>query len=81
MYQYMETFIWIGIIFCISQSAMFSCLNLAFFSITRLRLEVEASKGNKSAQNVLRLREDSNFMLTTVLWGNVGINVLPGTFG
>lgn len=67
---------WAGILFCISQSAMFSGLNLAFFSITRLRLEVEASKGNKSAQRVLRLREDSNFMLTTVLWGNVGVNVL-----
>ena len=67
---------WAGILFCISQSAMFSGLNLAFFSITRLRLEVDASKGNINAQRVLRLREDSNFMLTTVLWGNVGVNVL-----
>jgi len=25
---------------------------------------------------LLRLRENPNFMLTTVLWGNVGINVL-----
>ncbi len=72
----MNTFIWIGIVFCISQSAMFSGLNLAFFSITRLRLEVEASSGNSIAKRVLRLREDSNFMLTTVLWGNVAINVL-----
>ncbi|HDN94471.1 MAG TPA: DUF21 domain-containing protein, partial [Nitrospirae bacterium] len=72
----MNTFTWIGIIFCISQSAMFSGLNLGFFSITRLRLEVEASKGNRSAQRVLSLREDSNFMLTTVLWGNVSVNVL-----
>ncbi|GBE40651.1 hypothetical protein BMS3Bbin09_00537 [bacterium BMS3Bbin09] len=72
----MNTFTWIGIIFCISQSAMFSGLNLGFFSITRLRLEVEASKGNRSAQQVLSLREDSNFMLTTVLWGNVSVNVL-----
>jgi hypothetical protein len=55
---------------------MFSGLNLALFSITRLRLEVEASSGNKSAQKVLNLRKDSNFMLTTVLWGNVGVNVL-----
>lgn len=72
----METFIWIGIAFCITQSAMFSGLNLAFFSVSRLRLEIEASSGNKSAQRVLRLREDSNFMLTTVLWGNVSVNVL-----
>ncbi|UCH79683.1 MAG: DUF21 domain-containing protein [Nitrospiraceae bacterium] len=72
----MDTFIWIGIVFCVSQSAMFSGLNLAFFSITRLRLEVEASADNRKAQRVLDLRQDSNFALTTVLWGNVSVNVL-----
>jgi len=68
--------VWVGICFCISQSAMFSGLNLAFFSLTRLRLEVEVSAGNQSARRVLRMRQDSNFLLTTILWGNVGINVL-----
>ncbi len=68
--------VWIGILFCISQSAMFSGLNLAFFSLSRLQLEVEVTHGNKSAQKILTLREDSNFLLTTILWGNVGINVL-----
>lgn len=55
---------------------MFSGLNLAFFSISRLRLEIEASNGNPAAVRVLGLRQDSNFVLTTVLWGNVAINVL-----
>jgi metal transporter CNNM len=68
--------VWIGIFFCISQSAMFSGLNLAFFSLTRLRLEVEVSTGNHSARRVLQMRQDSNFLLTTILWGNVAINVL-----
>jgi hypothetical protein len=72
----MELFIWTGIVFCISQSAMFSGLNLAFFSISRLRLEVEAETGRKSARKVLDMRKDSNFLLTTVLWGNVSVNVL-----
>lgn len=67
---------WIGIFFCISQSAMFSGMNLALFSISRLRLEVEADLGNRDAANVLKMRKDSNFLLTTILWGNVGINVL-----
>lgn len=70
------TLTWIGIIFCISQSAVFSGLNIAVFSITRLRLEIDAQQGSKEAQKVLRMREDSNFLLTTILWGNVGINVL-----
>ena len=67
---------WIGILFCISQSAMFSGMNLALFSISRLRLEVEADLGNLDASKILSMRKDSNFLLTTVLWGNVGINVL-----
>ncbi len=68
--------IWLGILFCISQSAMFSGLNLALLGISRLRLEVEAHSGNPAAKKVLALRQDVNFLLTTVLWGNVGINVL-----
>jgi hypothetical protein len=72
-----EIYIWLGIFFCITQSAMFSGLNLAFFSFTRLRLEIEAeSSATKSAHKVLDMRKDSNFLLTTILWGNVGINVL-----
>ena len=71
-----EIAIWLGILFCISQSAMFSGLNLAFFSLNRLQLEVEVTHGNTAAIKILKLREDSNFLLTTILWGNVGINVL-----
>jgi len=72
----MELYIWAGIVFCVTQSAMFSGLNLGLFSVTRLRLEIEAESGRRSAQRVLELRKDSNFMLTTVLWGNVSVNVL-----
>jgi hypothetical protein len=55
---------------------MFSGLNLAFFSITKLSLEIESKKNNPHAIKVARLRQDSNFLLTTILWGNVSINVL-----
>ena len=68
--------IWVLIAFCVTQSAMFSGLNLAFFSLSRLRLETEADHGGKAAKRILDLRRDSNFLLTTILWGNVGINVL-----
>ncbi len=68
--------IWGGVLFCITQSAIFSGLNLACFSISRLRLEIEASNGNAAAQKVLELRQNSNLLLATVLWGNVAINVL-----
>ena len=69
-------FIWVGIAFCIIQSAIFSGLNLAIFSVSKLRLEVEAAGGNRDAISLLGLRKDSNLTLSTVLWGNVTINVL-----
>ncbi len=69
-------FVWIGIFLCLSQSAMFAGLNLACFSVSRLQLEIQAANDNKDAVKVLRLRRDSNFLLTTILWGNVGVNTL-----
>ena len=68
--------VWLGIAFCLSQSAMFSGLNLALLGISRLRLEVEAAAGNAAASRILGLRQQFNFLLTTILWGNVAINVM-----
>lgn len=68
--------IWLGIALCLSQSAMLSGLNLAVFSISRLRLEAAAKGGDADAVAVLALREDANFTLATILWANVGVNVL-----
>lgn len=67
---------WLGIGICVLHSAMFSGLNLALFGLSRLHLEIEVATGNTAAANLLKLRRDSNFLLTTILWGNVGINVL-----
>lgn len=72
----MEMLIWLGIIGCLTQSAMFSGANLAYFSLARMRLEAEVEKGNKRAEKVLALRKDSNLLLCTILWGNVSANVL-----
>lgn len=71
-----ETLRWLGIVFCVTQSATFSGLNLAVFSLSRLRLEAAAESGDRDAAKVLRLRRDANFTLVTILWGNVAINVL-----
>ena len=67
---------WIGIFVCIAHSAMFSGLNLALLGLSKLRLEVEASTGNRHAQEILHLRHDVHFLLTTILWGNVAFNTL-----
>ena len=65
-----QALIWTSIVLCAAQSAVFSRLNLAIFSVSRLRLEVEAAGGNLDAARVLDLRMDSNFTLSTILWGN-----------
>jgi hypothetical protein len=70
-----DLFIWLGITLCLSQSAMFSGLNLAVFSLSRLRLEAAAEGGDAHARRVLGLRRDANRTLATILWGNVAINV------
>ena len=68
--------IWLGITACVVQSALFAGLNLAVFSVSRLRLQVEADGGNADAARVLALRKDSNDVLAIVIWGNVSNNVL-----
>jgi metal transporter CNNM len=67
--------VWAGIAVCITLSALFAGLNLAIFSLSQLRLQLEADSGNKDAARVLDLRKNSNQVLATVVWGNVGTNV------
>jgi CBS domain containing-hemolysin-like protein len=71
-----ETLTWLGILLCIAQSGVFSGLNLAVFTPSRLRLETAAEAGDADAARVLALRRDANFTLVTILWGNLAINVL-----
>lgn len=67
---------WIGILILIIQSGIFSGLNLALFGLSALRLQAMADTGNEKAKKLFELRRDSNFLLTTILWGNVSTNVL-----
>jgi metal transporter CNNM len=71
-----SVWIWLGIALCVAQSAAFSGLNLAVFSLSQLRLQLEADAGNADAKKVLTLRQDSNRVLATIIWGNVSTNVL-----
>ena len=71
-----QLFTWVLIVLCLSQSAMFSGLNLALFSLSKLHLETEVKKGSQGAVEIARLRGDANLLLCTILWGNVSVNVL-----
>jgi metal transporter CNNM len=68
--------IWLGIVACVAQSAAFAGLNLAVFSLSQLRLQIQTDGGDADAARVLALRKNSNQVLATVIWGNVSTNVL-----
>jgi hypothetical protein len=67
---------WLGIVLCIAQSGMFAGLNLAVFSLSRLRLEIAANAGDADAIKVREIRRESNLTLSTIVWGAVATNVL-----
>src|SRR5262249_8975493 len=67
---------WLAIVLCIAQTGMFAGLNLAIFSLSRLRLEIAANTGDEDAVKVREIRRDSNLTLTTIVWGTVATNVL-----
>lgn len=71
-----DLFIWIGILLLVIQSGIFSGLNLAMFGLSALRLRAMSDTGNEKANALFEMRRDSNFLLTTILWGNVATNVL-----
>ena len=71
-----EAMTWIGIAVLVVQSGTFSGLNLALFGVSALRLQTLSDMGDEKAAGLLTMRKDSNFLLTTILWGNVGTNVL-----
>src|SRR5262249_34845810 len=67
---------WLAIVLCIAQTGMFAGLNLAIFSLSRLRLEIAANTGDEDAVKVREIRRDSNLTLSTIVWGTVATNVL-----
>ncbi|MGM0770713.1 MAG: DUF21 domain-containing protein [Halobacteriota archaeon] len=71
-----DIIIWILIVLCLVQSGLFSGLTIGLFGLSRLRLEIEAEANNVHAKKVLKLRRDPHLLLSTLLWGNVGVNVL-----
>ena len=63
------------IIICIIMSAYFSATETAFSSLNRIRIKNMAEKGNKRAQLVLRLSENYDSLLSTILIGNNIVNI------
>lgn len=74
----METHIIVDIaviVILIALSAYFSATETAFTSLNRIRVKNMAGEGNRRAELVLRLEENYDKLLTTILIGNNIVNI------
>lgn len=63
------------VIVCIFLSAFFSSIETAFSSVSIIRLKYLGERGNKKALNALKITEDYDKALTTILIGNNIVNI------
>jgi len=64
---------------CILTSAYFSATETAFNLVNKIKLRSMAGKGNKKAKRVLRLLDDYDNLLSSILIGNNLVNILASS--
>ncbi len=62
-------------------SAFFSAAETAFSSVNKIRLKHDSDKGSKKAALALRIADDFDRALTTILIGNNIVNILSASLG
>lgn len=67
------------IILCIVLSAYFSATETAFNSFNKIRVKGLAEKGNKKAARALKLADDYDTLISTILVGNNIVNILAAS--
>ena len=69
------------IVICVILSAYFSATETSFSTFNRIRVKNLAEKGNKKAALAIRLSEDYDTLITTILIGNNIVNILATSIG
>ncbi len=70
-----------AMVVCIAMSAYFSATETAFSSLNRTRMKVLADNGNKRAGLALKLAEDYDKLISTILIGNNIVNIAVASIG
>ena len=70
-----------AIIVLIAFSALFSSMETAISSVNRIRLKHDAANGKRSAQRTLKLAENFDKTITSILVGNNVVNILISSLG
>ena len=69
------------IVVCIILSGYFSATETAFSTYNRIRIKNMAEKGNKRAALVLKLSDNYDSLISTILIGNNIVNILASAMG
>ena len=67
------------IVFCVIMSAYFSATETAFSMVNKIRLKTMAEDGNRRAKRTLKLAENYDSLLSTILIGNNIVNILASS--
>ncbi len=67
------------IVFCVIMSAYFSATETAFSTFNRIRMKNMAEKGSKKAELVLKLSDNYDTLISTILIGNNIVNILASS--
>ncbi len=68
-------------IFCVIMSGYFSATETAFSTFSKTKMKTLAEKGNKKAELVLKLSDNYDKLLSTILIGNNIVNILLASLG
>lgn len=69
------------IVICVLLSGYFSATETAFSTFNRIRVKNMAEKGNKKAALALKLSENYDSLISTILIGNNIVNILASSMG
>ncbi|MDE5765820.1 MAG: hemolysin family protein [Clostridia bacterium] len=67
------------VLICILLSGYFSATETAFTAVNKIRLRAKAEDGDKGAKRVLKLADNYDRLLTTILIGNNVVNILASS--
>ncbi|MGN0813712.1 MAG: HlyC/CorC family transporter [Candidatus Coproplasma sp.] len=74
-----QTIVIIIVLICFVFSGFFSATETAFTTINKLRVKTKADDGDKRAKLVLKLADNYDRLLTTILIGNNIVNILASS--
>ena len=69
------------IVACIIMSGFFSATETAFSTFNKIRMKGYAEKGNKTAAAALKLADNYDALISTILIGNNVVNILAASLG